>query len=189
MLSIFATTNQIPLIKEIIQSEYRLDELVEVFDMMAIRPTSSSSSLIINNQGIRQPIDWQNERPPYLLQSNLPFEKNILLGLIFHLLGNNERAWEYIKEYEAIAMDISMNIRLQFNYQIQKSEVAIIPSDDKFEAYRSCHNAAILQHYGYIEPQANFEEVVAFYQKALDNAAQDEYFAFTTKHFSTTDQG
>ena len=183
MLSIFAITEYIPTVQNIIQSEHRLEELVAVWDKTKNKPTTSSSTLVIDERGIVSAIDWVNERPPYLLPI-LPFEKNTLLGLIFHLLENNEKAWEYLSGFPEIAKEVSLNIRLQFNYQISTREFANPPIQTEFDRYRISHNKAILQHYGFIEEPIGVETVIEAYQDTLKAAKQKEYFAFSVVHFA-----
>lgn len=189
MLSIFATTEHINTIHEIIQLEDRLSELVSVYDVMEHAPSASGHSLVVNSRGLLQPIDWHNVSPPYLLSNPLPLEKDILLGLIFSRLGNGEKAWHYLKNKELLQFDIGMITRLQHGYQIDINEFSLmlntLDQQDDFESYRSQHNAAIVRHYGYVEEAMEMQAVQRLYQAAMEQAPNQEYKAFTAKHFAT----
>lgn len=189
MFSIFATTEKIETVNEIINAVDRLSELVSVFDSMEVVPESSGNSLIVNSKGILQPIDWHNVGPPYLLPNPLDFDKEQLLGLVFSKLGNGEKAWSYLKDNEQLQFDIGMVNRLQHGYQIEAEVLAELlkpqGQTDAFEWYRVQHNAATVRHYGYLDEQISFSEVADFYQKALDLAPNSEYKAFSVKHFAT----
>lgn len=189
MLSIFATTEHISTIHEIIQLEDRLSELVSVYDVMEHAPSASDHSFVVNSRGLLQPIDWHNVSPPYLLSNPLPLEKDILLGLIFSRLGNGEKAWYYLKNKELLQFDIGMITRLQHGYQVDMNEFSLmlktIDQQDDFEQYRIQHNTAVLRHYGYIEEAIEIEAVQDLYQVAIEKAPNPEYKAFTAKHFAT----
>ncbi len=188
MFSIFATTERINEIHEIIASEDRLSELIEVVDSMEKVPESSGNCLIVNAKGILPPIDWHNVSPPYLLANPLPFSKEVLLGLVFSKLGNGEKGWEYLEQYPVMQFETGLMTRLQFGYQIELQELvelrkAITGSD--FDQYRMAHNDAIIRHYGFLDQQVSFEEVQKHYEQALELAPNVEYQAFTTKHYAT----
>ena len=188
MLSIFATTKQINSIHQIINSENRLSELVNVFDSKQHLPTQSGNSLIIDERGILPVIDWHNTAPPYLLSNPLPFEKEVLLGLIFSKLGNDEKAWNYLQNYPLLQFDIGILKRLQLGIEIDKNEfTSILPMIDQqndFEQYRIQHNTAVLQHYGFSNQAIEIEALQNLYKQALELAPNIEYKAFTAKHFA-----
>lgn len=189
MLSIFATTELLPQIETFIQAEDRLSELVEVHDSMKVKPVANANSLIIDSRGILQAIDWQNTRPPYLFPNPLPLEKPIFLGLIFDLLDNGEKAWFYLEDYPGLQFEIGISKRLQFGYQIEMEELneIVLPVNkpDSFEAFRGQHNAAIVRHYGFLKEALSFPEIGLFYERAMELAPNDEYLAYTAKHFAT----
>ncbi len=185
MLSIFATTEYIPEIRAIVQSEHRLEELVDIFDITKKEPTPTSSSLVIDRRGIAQCLDWINERPPYLFQTPLPFKKNILLGLTFCLLENYEKAGTYIGDEMVLISDMNFRIGLQYNYPINLSTWMMVPIETDYDNYKHCHNWAVVNHYGDIKGGVRYYELVNSYQKALEAAFDDEYYAFTARHFAT----
>lgn len=189
MLSIFATTEHISTINEIIQLEDRLSELVSVYDVMEHAPNASDHSFVVNSRGLLQPIDWYNVSPPYLLSSPLKLEKDTLLGLIFSKLGNGEKAWHYLESKELLQFDIGMITRLQHGYQIDMDEYSLmqdtIDKQDNFEQYRIQHNAAVVRHYGYVEEAIEMKAVQVLYKTAMEHAPNKEYKAFTAKHFAT----
>lgn len=188
MVYIFATTDLVEDVKRIIDSEARLSELVFVFDILEMAPESSGNSTIINARGILQPIDWHSFGPPYLLSSPLPFNKDVLLGLVFSKLGNWEKTEYYLKDHALLKDELELLNKLQYGYSIDWSECSDIwkkiASFDTFDQYRLQHNAAIVMHYGYLNERFTFEELENTYLKALDSAPNGEYKAFSIKHFA-----
>ena len=98
MLSIFAPTKYLEQVNQIIQSEDRLDELVEIKNILTNEPTPDGSSLYITESEIAFPIDWYNSHPPYLLPERIELNKANLLGIIFARLNNYEKAYEYLNK-------------------------------------------------------------------------------------------
>ncbi len=188
MLSIFATTEFVDTVRQIIRSEDRLEELVTIYNSMEHTPLSSGHCLIIDKRGILPPIDWFNVGPPYLLSNPLPFDQNTLLSLIFNKLGNTEKAWYYSEENPVLQHDLSTSTRLQYGVQISIREYAKmsdqIDQRNAFDNYRSHHNAAIIHHYGFLDEQVQLSEVTSFYEQALQRAPNEEYKAFTIKHYA-----
>jgi tetratricopeptide (TPR) repeat protein len=190
MLSIFATTDSYRRVEEIIQKEYRLSELVKVYDASVNDIELSGDSIKVNNHIISHPIDWQNVRPPYLLTNALPFSEETLLGLIFGKLGNLEKASEYLENVSGLLLvDIDMANRLQYNYPMSLKKFPVIlkllDKKDAFEQYRIQHNAAVVRHYGNLSEEIEFDSVQSFYANALDMAPNAEYKAFTAKHYAS----
>ena len=187
MLSIYAITDLIPAVEAIIDSEDRLSELVQALDSLETAPQHSGHSLIVDSRGILQPIDWQNARPPYLLANPLPFEKDLLLGLLFSKLGNDEKAWNYLTQYPKIQQEINIISRLQHGYQIKLAELKSLmdaTEPGEFEQYRIRHNMAVLQHYGYLDETPDVRDIRYFYQEAMNMATNEEYKAFSCKHLA-----
>ena len=151
MLSIFATTEWIEPVTEIINSEDRLNELVTVHNSEQELPPSSGNCLLVNAHGIALPIDWYNVSPPYLLASPLQLEKSTLLSLLFSKLGNSEKAWNYSAGLDALQFDLGVISRLQHGIEIGLDEFA-----ETAGAYRLLHNAAIVRHYGFLPASHRF---------------------------------
>jgi tetratricopeptide (TPR) repeat protein len=183
MLSIFAITDKIAEITDFINSEYRLNELVEIKDFLKQKPEPSGHALVVNSKGIAHPIDWYNVSPPYILPERIPLSKNTLLGLVFAKLGNYEKAYSYLADEKFLLKKIDTINRLQNGYPTDPSVLTI--ENDFFEEYRFVHNHAILRHYGASEEAVDVEKMRYFYHEALQCAPNDEYRAFSAKHYAS----
>jgi tetratricopeptide (TPR) repeat protein len=154
MLSIFATTDLIPAIRQIIQTEHRLDELVQARPNF---PTPAPSqpppkgegkespllerglgeavgvSFLIDERGIVLPPDWHNQSPPYLFANPLPFDAAHLLGLVFAKLGNLEKSYVYLQKNTAFWQEIVLSDQLRQGYEINlyKADKIVSPENAK----------------------------------------------------------
>lgn len=187
MLEIFASDHTLEQVKSIIESEDRLDELVAIHRSMEQVPHASAHTLIVDSRGISFPLDWHNLAPPYLFSQTLPLDATTLLGIIFSKLDNGEKAWHYLQHQPALLFDAGIISRLQYGYEIDLEELSAIAARKEpataFEKYRRAHNAAIVRHYGYINSSVQIETLQALYQEALSLAPNDEYRAFSLKHY------
>lgn len=183
MLSIFATTELLPEIRQILDTEDRLSELVRVSDLLLEKPMPSAYHLVVRKkEGIRQPIDWHNVMPPYLLPEEIPFTADNLLGLVFAKLGNYEKAYGYLQHNTLLLNDIDVINRLQNGVPADPGQLT---SDlREFEEYRLCHNSAILHHYAASEQSFNPDKTRYFYREALNAAPNGEYHAFSARQFA-----
>ncbi|MEM1318880.1 MAG: hypothetical protein AAGG75_01420 [Bacteroidota bacterium] len=188
MLSIFATTEQRTALEEIIESEDRLAELVDIRPLQKAEVVASDTSLIVEENRISLPLDWHNLSPPYLLNQQLPFDAALLLGLIFNKLRNMEKAWNYLQAYPNLQYEIGIMNRLRNGFEMEeeewrgKMEAAI--GNDEFERYRRLHNAAVIRHYGHLNPAPRQAAPGTWYQEALEAAPDAEHYAFTARHFA-----
>ncbi|HNL38111.1 MAG TPA: hypothetical protein PKH43_03235 [Saprospiraceae bacterium] len=172
-------------VRQYIAGEERLDELVNVYDLLEHKPGFSAMHLIVRQrQGIVLPIDWQNALPPFLLPEEIPFERDTLLGIIFSRLGNDEKARHYLAaKYPALLYELNIISRLCNGRTVSPSE---LHSDFRpFEEYRFCHNSAILYHYAANDSDFDPNKTRYFYEEAIQAAPNDEYGAFSTKNFAT----
>ena len=94
MLTILTKTNNETIIKSIIHSIDRLNELVEIVTNENLAQ-SSNKILVISDNLISASLDWNDTEPPYLFPE-LSFSKENLLGIIFYKLGNHQKAFEFI---------------------------------------------------------------------------------------------
>ncbi|PHN03820.1 tetratricopeptide repeat protein [Flavilitoribacter nigricans] len=188
MLDIFASDNTIELVREIIASEERLDELVSVHHSLESAPTDRADSLVVDARGISQPIDWANLAPPYLLPQGIPLSPATLLGLIFSKLDNGEKAWHYLKTHPSLIFETGLASRLQYGYEIDLSELTDLKDTadpvTPFEQYRRIHNIAIVGHYGYLQSGIQIETLKAYYQQALADAPNAAYRAYSLQHYA-----
>ena len=183
MLSIFATTEVLEIVKDIIAEENRLDELVALKDFLEEKPKPTAYHLIIKKNAIKQPIDWYNVLPPYILPEEIPLSNRTLLGLIFFKLGNTEKAYQMLSNNQALLTEIDIINSLQNGFTINPD--VLTTGFSEFDEYRLMHNNAILRHYASENNAFDADKTRYFYREAMNAAPNDEYKAFTAKHFGT----
>jgi tetratricopeptide (TPR) repeat protein len=118
--------------------------------------------------------DWKNIQPPILIPEAITSKEN-LLGILFAKLSNYENAYPLLAENQAILQAVDKLNRLQNGIAIDQLESEI--------NYFNLHNNAIIQHYGYVE-NAEYENLEATYQEAINTAPNYNYKAFTTYHYA-----
>jgi tetratricopeptide (TPR) repeat protein len=179
MLTIFSKSEQITEIKNIIDSENRLNELI---DFQTIEPYNCD--IIIDKNEIKQALDWSDEIPPILLSNPLTFNVSNLLTLVFLKLGNWEKVYEYSSGDKQLSDDIDLINRLQSGVLVQ---IPNEPINDfgTFEHYRRWHNRAVILHYGNTEKIVGGHQTKNAYEKALENAPSVDYKAFTSKQYAS----
>ncbi|NUN99544.1 MAG: hypothetical protein HUU01_02890, partial [Saprospiraceae bacterium] len=183
MLSIYASAELIPEIKQYIAEEQRLDELIAVHDFLSVRPPSGAMHFMVRpGQGMMHPIDWQNMLPPYLLPEEIPFNRENFLGLVFAKLGNEEKTESWLTGNKTLLRELNLIARLQQGAPADPAD--LISNGHPFEEYRFCHNSAVLHHYGATEDNFDPNKTHYFYQEALNCAPNGEHAAFTSKHFA-----
>ncbi len=186
MLTIFATTETIQIIQEIIDAEFRLNELVSVKNIDLLIDEIGTNYLIINQEEIKNPIHWSNDAPPYLLANPISFEKNNLLAIVYFKLNNYEKAYEFAENNAILLTDIDAFNCLQHSVAMNvDTSISPIESFQKFDIYRHWHNLAIKSYYGETINFVSVYQIKSFYEKAIDLAPNDEYRAFTAKHFAS----
>lgn len=182
MVTIFATTDQIPTIHQIITGVPRLEELVEIRSKDTIGTKPETYTLVIESDLLKIPLHWNNALPPYLLPLEWEWDANLLLGLIFHFLENDQKSWEYLYEssfYSEVEAQNKVKYSLKWDKQAPESST-----------YRDTHNQAILMHYGLI-PCEGLAQIYERYHKAVKLASSGEEAAFTLRELSILqlDQG
>ncbi len=186
MLTIFATTETIQITQEIIDIEFRLNELVSVKNIDLLINEIGVNYLIINQEEMKTPIHWSNDAPPYLLANPISFEKNNLLAIVYFKLNNYEKAYEFAENNAILLTDIDAFNCLQHSVAMSvDADISPIESFQKFDIYRYWHNLAIKSYYGETINFINVYQIKSFYEKAIDLAPNDEYRAFTAKHFAS----
>lgn len=183
MITIFATSDLLPEIGQMIHSEPRLHELVDLVDLLEQAPAASAFHLIVRKKnGIIQPLDWQNVLPPYLLSEEIELTTAHLLGLVFAKLGNYEKAYAYLADHSVLLNDIDIINCLQNGIPVDTQRLT---SDfNPFEEYRFCHNSAILHHYAATEAGFDLDKTRYFYREALNSAPNGEYYAYTARQYA-----
>lgn len=184
MLSIYAPTEYHSRLKDIINREERLDELVAIIDHLKERPIPSADNLIIRKGEIGILIDWYNIQAPYLLPENIDLTAEHLLALIFARLNNFEKVHEYLQPSNpTLLLELDFINRLQQGIPVSPEE--LVSQYSPFEEYRLMHNHAILRHYAAASGSFNLDQTMYFYSEALEIAPNEEYRAFTAKHLAT----
>ncbi|NJL77333.1 MAG: hypothetical protein HC892_22205 [Saprospiraceae bacterium] len=165
MIYIYAEDKHIPSIRSIIETEFRLSELVTINNLSEKQPEFNAFHFVINSKGdaITHLIDWQNAMPSYILPEEIPFNKHNLLALVYNKLGNQERAFDLLQNNPALKHELSLVARIQAGQPTDSNE---LHSDfHPFEEYRFCHNTAILNHYTLDEARFDADKHAIFIEK------------------------
>lgn len=179
MLTIYTQADQLELVKTIIQSEYRLEELI---DFQVVE--SNACDFSIRSNEIHLHLDWSENLPPILLPNSLALNSANLLSMVFLKLGNWEKVYQYLEENLALSQDIDLINRLQSGVLTQIPAEPIHDVED-FDHYRQWHNRAVVLHYGNLDTYIADYLTKASYEKALQTAPDSYYKAFTAKHFAS----
>jgi hypothetical protein len=172
MITILTTTEHKVQISTFINSIERLDELVDIScDEKEVQ--LDSKLILVENDLIKQTIEWYDKEPPFLFPE-IEFNQDNLLGLIFYKLGNHQMAFNYIKEDNSLYNDMLTATHLQFGYEI---------SEEMYMALDSLHNQCIVKHYGNYVAPVNPAELEQMYLSAIKRSENDEAKVFTTKHY------
>ena len=183
MISIYATIDYHDRLREIIGKEDRLDELVNVVDVLEKRPLPSADVLLIKNGEIGFPVDWYNLQPPFLLPESIELSESNLLGLIFALLDNFEKAHEYLyKLNPSLFLELDFINRLRQGIPISPDE--LVSQYSPFEEYRLMHNQGVVCYYGATSENFDPDKTAYFFSEALHCAPTDEHRAFTARQFA-----
>ena len=186
MITIYLNKTYQTEVAQIIDSVPRLAELITITTEDAL-----VADLIVDERGIIMPLNWDNNAPPFLMNSPVAFSSETLLGYIFIALGNYAEAQRYFAQYPQLYNEVVSLGCLQTN---QRLPVEVADTLDK-EDYRSEHNRALLQQYGLWPSLVALADVQQMYQKALASSPDNEHYAFTLKQYATllldtdTDQG
>ncbi|MES2518871.1 MAG: hypothetical protein V4585_12230 [Bacteroidota bacterium] len=179
MLSIFTKSEQLAAVKNIINSESRLEELIDI-QMV----DSKNCDSIIDENIIHQNIDWSENLPPILLANPLIFNASNLLTLVFLRLGNWEKVYQHSLGDKQLSDNIDLINRLQSGVAVQ---IPAEPINDfgTFDHYRRWHNRAVVLHYGNLDTLVGEHKTKEAYEKAIQNSPNIEHKAFTSKHFAS----
>lgn len=182
MISIFATTRYHDFLRQAINKEDRLHELVQIIDPLEQAPIPSGEHLQIKEDDIWPILDWYNRYPPYLLAERFPLTEDSLLGFVFAHLGNWEKAAAYLqKDQPALWQELDWRHQLQLGKEVASDQ--LLSDYSPFDEYRLMHNQAIVRHYSHQPTEETAERIKYFYLEALQAAPDGEHRAFTAKHF------
>lgn len=184
MLFIFVNHSQIVDIQQIINEEFRLNEVVSVKDIAEIRGDFEIKHLIIKENAIWLPIDWANEAPPVLPAYPLKFTRNNLLAVVYTKLNNYEQAYPQAQASPELLKDIDTLNCIQHGVAVSMPETPE-KFDTDFDEYRFWHNAAAIAHYAELTHFVHYSVNRRYYERAFDLAPNDEFRAFTGKHWAT----
>ena len=173
MLTILTTTETRQEVQEAIASVDRLDELVTV--AQDVDTFSDLKTLVVDSDMVNVPLDWYDLEPPYVFPP-VPFSQENLLALVFYKLGNQQKAFEYLVESSELYHHLLIATHLQFGYEIS-SELLV------FAKETSLHNLAILHYYGVLQNPEVYNTLKTRFEKAIENAENDEVRVFTAKHY------
>ena len=180
-ITIYITPQSLSEITTIVATEDRLDEFI------AINTGSDNNvygdSILIENGMIKTFPLWDDTKLPVLLPLDISFGKDNLLGVIFYLLGNYEKAYQYFKG------DIILQACTEASSNLMHGEIVEDSSLTKFAQNKSdqtaLHNLAIATQYG--DTNAMFHDVNTLYKEALEfplNEETREILAYTTKQYA-----
>ena len=161
--------------EEITRALSEVEGLEEIAQLKSLADVDDESNhLIVTETEISTPLPWDNSEPPILFKPR-PFNTNDLIAIILSKLGYEE---------EALAMqegsEISNEIRYRLQLKTPDQQVTLSTSGND---YFSTHNHAIINHYA--SHFHNGAAPEALYSKAISNAPNDEYAAFSARHLAT----
>lgn len=177
MLTIFATTNLHPQLQQTIEQEDRLSELVSIEDI-ALHQQAIGPHLLVDAEGIHIPYAWDQSLPPYRFPNSVSFSSQVLLGLIFHILGNDQKSWEYLQDQEVYHVIAQQN-RLRYGQPVLVEPLRGTPDA------RALHNQAVLQHYGGQAFGEAGQNPAKLYQQAAALSNVPEEKAFSLRELAT----
>lgn len=179
MITVYTTPSLIGQVSEVIGSQERMWELVSVEDLLTSKPETSGNSIIVSSEGIRFPLDWYNTAPPYLFPEYILFSDDILLGLIYFKLGNQEAAASLLKGEGPLLRELSVTENLKNQIFVNPDHLAVETYKD-YDDYRLMHNHGVVRYYN---GQDDADQIHYYFNMAMDDAPNDEYLAFTTKQY------
>lgn len=175
-----------PAIHEYVESVERLSELVQIQYSEQVLP-EASYAIYINENRIHIRPDWLEKRPAIVFPSEIPFNKNYFLGVVFGMLGNAEKYPQYFTSYPAMLFMFDL-IQAIINGEEADSALENILSRTAFahpfENYAFNHNVAIALNYGHYSNDINAEAIEAHFADALQLAFEPSYKAFTLKYYA-----
>jgi len=175
-------TDDIQRVTQAIQTEFRLDELVQIAPLTGTAP--DSATLFVTEGAIQVSLDWSETLPPVLLPRPLAFSPENLLALVFIRLENWEKAYEYARHDRQLAETFDLTNRLQGGIPLTAPEQPV-NGFGTFTLYQRWHNRAVALHYGNLETESTDDDLREAYQAALGFAPDADYRAYTAKHFAT----
>lgn len=168
-----------------LETEDRLSELVLV--LKSELPSAHLPSLLVAEERIIISPDWLDQRPGVAFPPNIPMNKKNLLGVVFGLLGNQEKMVEYLQGLPKIANGFRLMIQLQGTEPSNELLEELL--DDTgfvgvYDGYLFNHNIAIGLNYGRFDEEINPQAIEAHYLDALEVVYEPLFKALTTYYYS-----
>ena len=182
MVKLYTSGNLMKDLRGVLSQEDRLPELISFVDFLETKPLPDANGLIITNEYIRFPLDWFNTAPPYLFPEEIELTPQRLLAFVFARLGNFSKATWYLRDQSALRNELDILNELILGMPVDPARLATADLSP-FEEYRLFHNTAILRHYAPHDLHADPEKTAYFYEEALQAAPNDEYKAFSARHY------
>ncbi len=183
IFSIYTGADNVAAIRQLIDAQFRLNEVVRVADLNEIQTDSTNQYLIVQ-EGIRLPVDWNNEFPPYLFPLPIPYSQQNLLAMLYARLNNYELAYSHSENNKELLKEIDAVNCIQNGIEITPFAQPEY-FESTFERYRFLHNQAITIHYGNLTNSAWHQQLKMYYTDAFEIAPNDEWKVFTGKHQAT----
>ena len=182
-ISLYIDSGLLPEIITIIASEERLDELIEVCTNSHTQVYAYS--IIVENDTIKTFPLWDSTQLPILLPQQISFGKEHLLGVIFYLLGNYDKAYQYFSDNETLKIYTEISSNLLHGESIEDASLTTLAQKSKSDQ-TALHNLAIANQYA--NPNTNFHEINILYKEALDftiNSETRERLAYTARQYAS----
>ena len=187
MYVFYQDTLDAPAIHEYIESVERLDEIVAIQHSDTVLP-EISNAIYINENRIHITFDWLEKRPAIIFPSEIPFTKNYFLGIVFGLLGNEEKYPQYFTGYPEMLYIFDLIQAVSKGDEADNALENILNKtkfSHPFENYAFNHNVAIALNYGHYSNEINAEAIEAHYADALQLAFEPAFKALTLKYYAT----
>lgn len=168
-------------INKIIATEDRLYELITV--STAEYTKEYDYSIVVKDNVIETFPHWDSTKPPVLLPEKIAYNKNKLLGTIFYLLGNYEKAYFYFIDNDILKLYAEISLVLLLGEEIILSSLKELTEQPHIN-HTALHNLAVAYHYGNFD--VDIEEISNFYVEALacENTTS-ERLSYTAKQYAT----
>jgi len=176
-----------PTIHEYIESIDRLNELVSVQQSDELQH-GVPYTIYVNERRIYILPDWLDQRPAFVFPSEIPLNRNFLLGAIFGLLGNEEKYPQYFTGFPLMLhlFDLMQAITgAKECDQLLEQLLHQNAFNNPFQNYAFNHNVAIALNFGHYSQELNPDAIEAHYIDAMQLAFEPAYKAYTAKYYAT----
>lgn len=170
MILVSIKKEQIQHIRELINKQYRLNEVVKIAD-----ETLTDTDIEIGENVTVLP-NWKNDQPPLLFPA-FTFSPDILLGMIYSRLSNYEAAYPLLQTASDLSDATDLLNRLQNGISLKDIKL-------NEDSYINAHNKAVALHYGNFETTMYTQSITDVYDAALAQAPADLYKAFTANQYA-----